>query len=473
MAHKHMISPRGDHRPVTTAHLAQTMSLLEMSNNELAEKIQAELANNPALEAAERNNCPVCNRRLVNQLCPTCSNPLRSSDTDPIVFVSSRIRKLSGSGSSSYNQDFDSFENYTVDTVDLPYYVLNQIRTELKVDERSIAAAILHGLDDAGLFTTPPVELAMLYHVPISKIEHVRSLIQRCDPVGVASGSSREALLVQVDVLRDEGIAIPPKTREALANGFHELSHQNTRGLSKLLGISNLETETIIEFISENLNPFPAHAHWGNHRDQTKDQPERFHDPDIIISRNTIDPNSQLVVQILWPIYRNLYISPIFKKILAEKQNGNSDTLQKEHQKATLLIKCIAQRNHTLVLLMQKLAEEQRMFILNGDRYLKPMTRAQIAEDLGFHESTISRAVNNKSVQLPSGKIIPLAQFFDRSLPIRTILKEIIENEAKPLSDTKISSRLEQEGYNIARRTVAKYRAMEGILPAHMRKKLR
>ena len=473
MAHKHMIAPRGDHRPVTTAHLAQTMSLLEMNNNELAEKIQAELANNPALEAAEKNSCPVCNRRLINQLCPTCSNPLRSSDMEPLVFVSSRTRKLSGSSSASYDQDFDSFENYSVDTVDLPYYVLSQIRTELLADERSIAAAILHGLDDAGLFTQPPVELAMLYHVPISKVEHVRSLIQRCDPVGVASASSQEALLIQADVLKDEGVSIPPKTREALANGFYELSHQNTRGLSKLLGITNQETEAIIEFISDNLNPFPAHAHWGNHRDQTKEQPERFHDPDIIISRNNNDPDGRLVVQILWPIYRNLYISPIFKKILSENQNGKTESLQKEHQKATLLIKCIAQRNHTLVLLMQKLAEEQREFILRGDRYLKPMTRAQVAEDLGFHESTISRAVNNKSVQLPSGKIIPLAQFFDRSLPIRTILKEIIEEEEKPLSDTKIASKLEQEGYNIARRTVAKYRAMEGILPAHMRKKLR
>jgi RNA polymerase sigma-54 factor len=119
---------------------------------------------------------------------------------------------------------------------------------------------------------------------------------------------------------------------------------------------------------------------------------------------------------------------------------------------------------------MQKLAKEQREFILKGDRYMKPMTRASIADELNVHESTISRAVSSKSVQLPTGKIIPISQFFDRSLHIRTIIKEMIENEDKPLSDAKITKMLKEKGFDIARRTVAKYRSMEGILPAHLRK---
>ena len=120
---------------------------------------------------------------------------------------------------------------------------------------------------------------------------------------------------------------------------------------------------------------------------------------------------------------------------------------------------------------MQKLATEQREYILKGDRYLLPMTRASIAEDIGVHESTISRAVSSKSVQLPSGKIIPISKFFDRSLHIRTVISDMIAQEDKPLTDTKIASKLKKDGYNIARRTVAKYRSMEGIMPAHLRKK--
>jgi RNA polymerase sigma-54 factor len=119
---------------------------------------------------------------------------------------------------------------------------------------------------------------------------------------------------------------------------------------------------------------------------------------------------------------------------------------------------------------MQRVAGLQRNFICRGEKYLKPVTRAQLSTELGVHESTISRAVANKAVQLPNGRIVPLAMFFDRSLNVRQVLKEIIEKEGRSLSDTEISELLLEQGYQVARRTVAKYRAMEGILPAHLRR---
>ena len=120
--------------------------------------------------------------------------------------------------------------------------------------------------------------------------------------------------------------------------------------------------------------------------------------------------------------------------------------------------------------LMQRIVSIQTEFIIHGEKYLNPVTRVQISRELGVHESTISRAVSNKSVQLPNRKIIPMAAFFDRSLQTRTVLKEIIQKENKPLSDSELVKLLARQGYDVARRTVAKYRAMEGILPAHMRK---
>ena len=92
-----------------------------------------------------------------------------------------------------------------------------------------------------------------------------------------------------------------------------------------------------------------------------------------------------------------------------------------------------------------------------------------MAKELDVHESTISRAVSNKTVMLPNKKVIPLASFFDRSLNVRTIIKDLVKEEKKPLNDAKIVDILSGMGFDIARRTVAKYRAMEGILPAHMR----
>ena len=122
--------------------------------------------------------------------------------------------------------------------------------------------------------------------------------------------------------------------------------------------------------------------------------------------------------------------------------------------------------------LMFRLVMMQKDFILNGDKHLKPVTRVSISKELDVHESTISRAVSGKTVQLPNKKIVPLSSFFDRSLNVRTILKDVIAQEERPLSDSDLVEILSQKGFDIARRTVAKYRSMEGILPAHLRRSI-
>jgi RNA polymerase sigma-54 factor len=119
--------------------------------------------------------------------------------------------------------------------------------------------------------------------------------------------------------------------------------------------------------------------------------------------------------------------------------------------------------------MLEILVRQQREFILNGDRFLEPMTRARLATEIGVHESTISRAVSHKSVALPDGRIIPLDRFFDRSLSVRDRIKEMVNQEPRPLTDDEIVDRLRRVGIQVARRTVAKYRAIEGILPARLR----
>ena len=141
-------------------------------------------------------------------------------------------------------------------------------------------------------------------------------------------------------------------------------------------------------------------------------------------------------------------------------------------EQANLLIKCIQQRNNTIQRMMTFLAVLQREFILKGDQFLHPITRAQVADELDVHESTISRAVSGKTIELPSGRIIPMERLFDRSLPIRAVIRQIVKSEKETLTDTQIATQLAQHGHRIARRTVAKYRSMEGILPAHLRRNL-
>jgi len=159
----------------------------------------------------------------------------------------------------------------------------------------------------------------------------------------------------------------------------------------------------------------------------------------------------------------------MFSKARARTNGDQTEEWSKHIERASLFVKCLQQRNNTMRRLLQTLVTKQRDFILRGDRYLKPLTRAKIADEISVHESTVSRAVAHKSIALPDGRIIPLARFFDRSLAVRDFIKEIIKNETRPLTDDQIAQILKDEGIKIARRTVAKYRSIENILPARLR----
>jgi RNA polymerase sigma-54 factor len=194
-----------------------------------------------------------------------------------------------------------------------------------------------------------------------------------------------------------------------------------------------------------------------------------YRQPDIIISYLNQDVNNPLVVEIIMPLYGTLRVNPLFRRAVRDVEPEKQNAWRSDLERASLLVKCIQQRNHTMQRLLQKVVGIQREAIVHGERYLRQLTRAELAVELEVHESTISRAVSSKTVQLPTGRIVPLASFFDRSLNARTVLCQLISEEHKPMSDSELAKLLAKEGFNVARRTVAKYRAMEGILPAHLR----
>lgn len=450
-----------------TAHLAQTMSLLALNSQELSQKIEAALAENPALELVDGRFCPKCRRQLQgNAPCPACSfqEVNAAEGEEPIVFLNA---PTDNPGPRAHNGAELREEMPTADSENLATYVLRQISSELEGDEQEIAAHILTSLNEDGLLEGSLDEVARFFFRPLSEVEAVADLIQRSDPVGVGSENSQQALLVQLDVLKgkDKDYEL---YRQAVLGGLEKLGKGRHSELAKELGVTANEAKEVAHFIVSNLNPFPGRAYWGSQRSLTNDAPPTLQKPDIIIRRQKDD--ERLVVEVMWPLYGLLRVNPLFKDALENAPEAKADEWQIDMEQATLLIKCLAQRNHTIVRLMQILTILQREYILSGDAHMKPITRAQLADELGVHESTISRAVAGKSVQLPSGKIVMLSQFFDRSLHVRTALKELIAQESKPLSDTKIAQLLAKEGHKIARRTVAKYRNMEGILPAHMRK---
>jgi RNA polymerase sigma-54 factor len=454
-------------RPLTTAHLAQTMTLLSLTADELREQIESELASNPALELIEERRCPTCHRPLPPRgTCPTCSSPKSEFAEEPIVFVSPREDFNFSSGASSEEMPED---NYSSTTEDLPTFVLRQIASELDGSERTIAAFFLTHLDDDGLLSIELIEIARYFHVPLSIIEGIQAKIQHAEPYGVGSCSPQEALLVQLDML-SESHEIPVLARPMIEKEMGLLSRHQYAELARAFKVSLRTVHQAVSFISENLNPFPARSHWGDVRQSTETPPQVYHRPDILISYLNEDPLKPLVIEIIMPLNGTLRVNPMFRSAIHEADQDKKDDWKNDLERASLFVKCLQQRNHTITRLMQRVAGLQRNFICHGEKYLKPVTRAHLSIELGVHESTISRAVANKAVQLPNGRIVPLAMFFDRSLNVRKVLKEIIEKEGRSLSDTEIANLLSEQGYQVARRTVAKYRAMEGILPAHLRR---
>jgi len=457
-------------RPLTTAHLATTMSLMSLTALELREHIEAQLASNPALELVEAQRCPSCGRPIAERgPCPVCSRPPAVKPDEPIVFISPREDFYTSSGR-IHAEELPGDET-AAETEELPTYVLRQIAPDLAPEDRRLAAHILTSLNEDGLLTEALTEIARFHHVPLSRVEAVLRLIQRADPVGVGSPSPEEALLVQLEVLGETQL-VPTLADQAIRQGMELLSKRRFAELGKLLGISTARAKEIARFISDNLNPFPARTHWGNIHQGAEAAQDVYHFPDIVISQLNDVPDSALVVEVISPLAGRLRINSLFRQSLQMAPADKSEQWHNDLEQASLLIKCLQQRNHTIVRLIQRVTAIQRRFILHGDAYLEPLTRASLADELEVHESTISRAVSGKAVQLPNGRIVPLKKLFDRSLHIRTELCQIIAQEKRPLTDTEIAALLKKKGYKVARRTVAKYRSMEGILPAHLRQSL-
>ena len=467
MLHQHNLIHA--HHPVTTAHLAQTMSFLQLSTAELETTLLNELNANPALELVEELRCPGCGKRLVQRPCPTCAAP--RGDDGPVVYLAPRERPFYQSAESADDRA-ERLEPHT--PMALEEYILRQIAPALSKAERPIAAYLLARLDDDGLIPETTAEVAGYLNVALASVERVLGLIQRADPAGVGARTPSEALLIQLDALADANAApaeLLALARTIITAHFDLLARHDCARLARQLRLTSTCAAAACQFIQRNLTPYPGRAFWGDAWSQPS-QPT-YHDPDVNIALLNRAPGGPLMVEVFAPLSGWLRVNPALKAALAVSDaslaNGDREKWSQAVERAGLITKCLQQRNHTMRRLMEIIAIRQRGFILGGDGDLHPLTRSQVAQALGVHESTISRAVSGKSVALPSGRIVPLAKFFDRSLCVRDRVRTIVEAEPRPLTDDEIAVRLAEDGVHVARRTVAKYRNMLGILPAHLR----
>jgi len=456
-------------RQTATAHLAQTMTLLALGGDELDENVRAEL-DNPALEVVDDHRCRACGRPVQRPgHCAVCAD--QGLSDDPIVFLSPRGWSFGG----ETPEEQGDREALLATPEKLPEHLLRQIGPELTLEERPIAAHLIFSLDEDGLLREHPAELADRLGKPLSLVRRVLDLLQRSDPPGVGAATPLECLLIQTEVLRSLGDKpVPPLAEPIISSHFKLLGRHEYGQIARLMGVHRSEVEQAALFIRRNLTPYPARAFSGDRRWGASTPNERYYNPDVTIALHPSGHSGPLVVEVSTPTSGWLKVSPEFREALRSCPDSERDEWDRHYQRAVLFAKCLQQRNNTMRRLLDVIAKTQRKFILHGDRHLTPMTRNWVSVQLGVHESTISRAVAGKTVALPGGRIVPMEKFFDRSLSVREIIKDLIAAECptKPLTDEAIVAGLVQKNIRIARRTVAKYRAAEGILPAAMRSRM-
>ena len=493
-SHGPQTTQRHEHRP--NVQLVTTMTLLEKTIVELQEHMASLLMQNPVLEVVEERVCPVCSAPLSRSgFCPGCNKRNQDSPTAPLISFSHPEDFTAGRGAgNAFSVDEASdFVDAAAAGVSLAEHVLRQIATELTMPEGAFAYYALNSLDENGLLRKPTVVTLSEYikdnqyapyfeRISIAQAERVLSLIQRAEPTGVAAQDPRQAMLVQLQVLQENGENVPPLAEKLLGEGYDMLNHKRFSELARCFSTGVAQVKEAAAFIGRALTPYPASMFWGvrgtAHNSHTAGVGV-FYTPDAIISRQDNRPDSPLGIEFALATRGALRIDPLIQQAMQTEAPEVTARLKKQMEEADLIIKSLQQRSHTFVRLLTRLTIIQRKYLLQGDEHLVPLTRASLASWLGLHESTISRAVANKAIQLPmgsphNGRIIELSDLFDRSLHIRSVIRDIIasektENKGRPFSDATIAEKLSQQGFVIARRTVAKYRDLEKIPPAHQR----
>jgi RNA polymerase sigma-54 factor len=458
--------------------LIEANFLLHLSTQELETVITQELSVNPALELDEAQTCPVCGKPLDSMGCPTCS-PKPVDDERPTPVSEVQDREESVAKSAADEDEFDYIAAIAAD-VDTLGQLAADARSELPEEFHLAIDLIINGLDERGFLTSTLDEIAAGAGITPEQAEWVLRTIQELAPPGVAARSLRESLLLQIQYLRSECNAVPPLVETIIDCHLSDLGAHRYHGLARTLHSTVEEVSEAHEFIRGRLSPHPLQDSGAQTWRHSASTP--LVAPDVLI---TIIED-ELHVEVVGHAEGRLRVNGLYEELatqLRRRQTAASEDLagasdeDRAHirdsvQKAKQFISKLQQRRETLLKISLRVCQMQEEFLRGGIRELRPLTRSDVAMEIGVHESTVSRATANKYVMLPNRKVIPFSDFFTASLGVKDVIKELIEKESangQALSDMRIRELLLDRGYRIARRTVAKYRGELKILPSTIR----
>ena len=447
--------------------------ILELSSQELQQQIATELNENPALELVEIPTCRVCGTELQGSICPRCIQRQKSGSSSSTYGSETRGYGYDEGGDSrNRNPDDEDFDPLTrvASEQTLAEKLLMDMGAALPEEDMSIAEYLVGSLDEKGYLAVKIEDVAYEMDVSIDKVRAVLRVLQAQEPVGIGARNLRECLAIQIAHLEERGM-VQPHAREIVTQFLTELGEHKFGRIAHELRISQQEVADVWEFVKTKLNPHPAHG-FSPTNASDRDTRAMYIIPDVVISKGSDDFEVEVVESRRFV----LRVNPMYTRLSADLHRSsaamNPDEKRHVQQyvgRAKLFIANINQRRQTLFNITRCLVDQQREFLEHGVRHLRPLSRAAVAQQLGVHESTVSRATASKYVMLPNGEVIPYAHFFTPSLSVKDIMKEVIEKEGKPLTDSEIVERLKERGIHIARRTVAKYRMQLAILPSSLR----
>jgi len=469
-------SPKLVQQLVITPQLQQAIKLLQLTRVELVDLIENEIKENPLLEVSELDE----------------EDDSKGSHQTKELEQKEKTAEVKGEGEGSDDFDWESylenynlvsyrgsldseekpsFENFIFKKTTLVDHLMWQLRlSDFTEEEERIGRWIIGNIDEDGYLKATTEEVAQETGTYERRAEEVLKGIQQFDPVGVGARDLKECLLLQLRDLENRD----PIAEQIVSHYLAHLRNRNFQHIGKKLGIPPARVMESVKLISD-LEPKPGRAF-------TADEAQAII-PDVFIYKIEGD----YVIALNEDEIPRLKINALYRNILsnqANAQEGDRKYIQDKLKSAVWLIKSIYQRQKTIYKVTESIVRFQREFLDGGVNYLKPLVLRDVAEDIQMHESTISRATNNKYIHTPQG-IFELKFFFNNSISsirgedfasesVKHLIREIIakENPRNPFSDEKIVKVLRGYNINIARRTVAKYRESLRILSSNERRRL-
>lgn len=458
-----------------TPQLQQAIKLLQLSRLELEGAIRKELEENPVLEEVQDTTEDETRKEASQAEAPTEQEKM--TDADPRAqeefewenYVDSAYKPPQGTMGGT--DEIMNYENIISTTQSLHDHLMWQVGLGgFSDEEESLLAVLISYVDDDGYIKTPLAEIAQEEELAVDELEEMIPFLHEFDPAGVGARDLKECLLIQAKHIEEDTNDLV----HLIQNHIKDLEKKNFTGIAKAM---NLDIEDIVEMckIIFAMDPKPGRSY--------APSDTQFVTPDVYVYK----VGDEYMVALNEDGLPRLRISNLYKNILkgnANKENNAQDYIQDKLRSAVWLIKSIHQRQRTIYKVTESIVKHQTDFFEKGPGFIKPMILRDIAADIGMHESTVSRVTTNKYVHTPRG-IFELKYFFNSGISktdgdslasesVKLKIKNLVaeEDPKNPLSDQRIVELLKQDGIQIARRTVAKYRDVLKILPSSKRKKL-